>query len=92
MVEPPRAQASPATVWRAHAGGGADVTSGSMPPGRVDSTIPRSDRGWARPDDFRGPRRDRIDAQSEIRRPDGSEYHGGHEEEAEGYAPVHVPA
>ena len=51
-----------------------------------------ADRGWARLDDFRGLRRDRIVAQSQIRRPGGSEYHGGHEEEAEGYAPAHVPA
>ena len=51
-----------------------------------------ADRGWAHLDDFRGLRRDRIVAQSEIRRPGGSEYHGGHEEEAEGYAPVNVPA
>ncbi len=51
-----------------------------------------ADRGWSTLDDFRGLRRDRIVAQSEIRRPDGSEYHRGHEEEAEGYAPAHVPA
>jgi dihydropyrimidine dehydrogenase (NAD+) subunit PreA len=51
-----------------------------------------ADRGWTRLEDFRGLRRDRIVAQSEIRRPHGSEYHGGHEEETEGYAPVNVPA
>ena len=51
-----------------------------------------ADRGWRTLDDFRGLRRDRVVAQSQIRRPGGSEYHGGHEEEAEGYAPVGVPA
>jgi dihydroorotate dehydrogenase len=51
-----------------------------------------ADRGWTRLDDFRGLRRDRIVTHAEIRRPDGSEYHGGREEEAEGYAPEHVPA
>ncbi len=51
-----------------------------------------ADRGWTRLDDFRGLRRDRIVAQSDIRRPGGSDYHGGHEEEAEGYAPAHVSA
>jgi dihydroorotate dehydrogenase len=51
-----------------------------------------ADRGWTRLEDFRGLRRDRIVAQSAIRRPEGADYHGGHEEEAEGYAPVSVPA
>ena len=36
---------------------------------------------------FRGLRRDRILAQSEIRRPDASDYHSGYEA-TEGYAPV----
>jgi dihydropyrimidine dehydrogenase (NAD+) subunit PreA len=51
-----------------------------------------ADRGWTRLDDFRGLRRDRVVAQSQIRRPDEADYHGGHEEEAEGYAPGIVPA
>ena len=51
-----------------------------------------ADRGWTRIDDFRGLRRDRIVMQSEIRRPDGAEYRGGHEEDVEGYAPGVVPA
>jgi hypothetical protein len=36
-------------------------------------------------DDFVGIRRDRVVAQSQIRRPDEKEYHGGHET-PEGYA------
>jgi dihydropyrimidine dehydrogenase (NAD+) subunit PreA len=40
--------------------------------------------GWHRVDDFVGARRDRVVAQSRIRRPDEKEYHGGHD--AEGYA------
>ena len=41
-------------------------------------------RGWTSLDDFRGLRRDRIVAHSQIRRPDDKDYHGGHD--AEGYA------
>ena len=41
--------------------------------------------GWTHVDDFVGLRRDRVVAQSRIRRPDEKEYHGGHES-AEGYA------
>jgi dihydroorotate dehydrogenase len=41
-------------------------------------------RGWKRLEDFRGIRRDRVVAQSQIGRPDAAGYHGGHE--AEGYA------
>jgi dihydroorotate dehydrogenase len=43
------------------------------------------DRGWTRLDDFLGLRRTNVVAQSQIRRPDEKEYHGGHEA-AEGYA------
>ncbi|HUP63761.1 MAG TPA: tRNA-dihydrouridine synthase [Thermoanaerobaculia bacterium] len=43
-----------------------------------------AERGWKKLDDFRGLRRDRIVAQSQIRRPERFDYHGGHEE---GYAP-----
>jgi dihydropyrimidine dehydrogenase (NAD+) subunit PreA len=42
-------------------------------------------RGWKNLEDFRGLRRDRVVAQSQIARPDAAEYHGGHEA-AEGYA------
>ncbi len=45
-----------------------------------------ADRGWTSLADFRGLRRDRIVPHSQIRRPDSSDYHGGYEEEAEGYA------
>jgi len=41
-------------------------------------------RGWRTLDDFRGLRRDRVIPQSQIRRPNPGEYHGGYE--AEGYA------
>jgi dihydropyrimidine dehydrogenase (NAD+) subunit PreA len=41
-------------------------------------------RGWTSVEDFRGLRRDRIVAHSQIRRPGDKDYHGGHE--AEGYA------
>ena len=44
-----------------------------------------ADDGWTRVDDFVGLRRDRVVAQSRIRRPDEKAYHGGHES-AEGYA------
>src|SRR4029079_11773765 len=43
-----------------------------------------ADKGWHTLDDFRGLRRDRIVAHSQIRRPDDKEYHGGHD--SEGYA------
>ena len=42
-------------------------------------------RGWTRVSEFVGIRRDRVVAQSQIRRPDEKAYHGGHET-AEGYA------
>jgi dihydropyrimidine dehydrogenase (NAD+) subunit PreA len=45
----------------------------------------RAEQGWRRVDDFVGLRRDRVVAQSRIRRPGEKEYHGGHES-AEGYA------
>jgi dihydroorotate dehydrogenase len=42
---------------------------------------------WLRLDDFVGLRRERVVAQSQIRRPEEKEYHGGHDA-AEGYAPA----
>jgi dihydroorotate dehydrogenase len=45
-----------------------------------------ADRGWSTLADFRGLRRGNIVAQSQIGRPESSEYHGGYQEEAEGYA------
>ena len=47
-------------------------------------------RGWTSLEDFRGLTRDRVVPQSEIRRPNPGEYHGGHE--AEGYAAPQHPA
>jgi dihydroorotate dehydrogenase len=44
-----------------------------------------ADKGWRRVDDFVGIRRDRVVAQSQIRRPDEKEYRGGHGT-PEGYA------
>jgi dihydropyrimidine dehydrogenase (NAD+) subunit PreA len=45
-----------------------------------------ADRGWNKLDDFRGLRRDRIVPHSQIKRPEQLEYHGGYDEEHEGYA------
>jgi dihydroorotate dehydrogenase len=45
-----------------------------------------ADKGWTRVEDFRGIRRDRVVLQSQIRRPDASEYRGGYHEVVEGYA------
>jgi dihydropyrimidine dehydrogenase (NAD+) subunit PreA len=42
--------------------------------------------GWTCIEDFRGIRRDRVVAQSQIRRPEGDDYQGGYEP-VEGYAP-----
>ena len=41
--------------------------------------------GWTSIEDFRGIRRDRVVAQSQIRRPDAADYHEGHDA-PEGYA------
>lgn len=54
--------------------------------GMADFLDRTADRGWTSLEDFRGLRRDRIVAQSAIRRPDAAGYHGGYEDEAEGYA------
>jgi len=48
-----------------------------------------ADKGWTRVADLVGLRRDRVVAQSQIRRPDEKQYHGGHE--AEGYAASEEP-
>jgi dihydropyrimidine dehydrogenase (NAD+) subunit PreA len=49
-------------------------------------------RGYNTLEDFRGIRRDRIVAHSQIKRPDQVEYHGGYQDEAvEGYAKPEVP-
>ncbi len=43
-------------------------------------------RSFTRLDDFRGLRRERVIAHSQIKRPEQLEYHGGYDDEAEGYA------
>lgn len=48
-------------------------------------------RGWKKLDDFRGLRRDRIVPHAQIKRPDQAEYHGGYEDEIEGYAKPEQP-
>ncbi len=49
-------------------------------------------RGWKNLEDFRGLRRDRVVAHSQIKRPDDSGYRGGYEgEEIEGYAKPEEP-
>jgi dihydropyrimidine dehydrogenase (NAD+) subunit PreA len=48
-------------------------------------------RGFASLEDFRGLRRDRVVAHSQIKRPEAREYHGGYEEEHEGYARPRQP-
>ena len=53
--------------------------------GLVEFLERHADRGWTRVEDFRGLRRDRVVLQSQIRRPDASDYQGGHEP-VEGYA------
>ena len=44
-----------------------------------------AEKGWGSLEDFRGLRRDRVVAHSQIRRPAAKQYYGGHET-AEGYA------
>jgi dihydroorotate dehydrogenase len=52
----------------------------------LDAFIERNaDKGWTCIEDFRGARRDRVVAQSRIRRPEGDAYQGGMEP-VEGYA------
>jgi dihydropyrimidine dehydrogenase (NAD+) subunit PreA len=46
-------------------------------------------RGWETLEDFRGSRRDRVVAHSQIRRADAKAYHGGYE--AEGYIQPETP-
>jgi dihydroorotate dehydrogenase len=54
--------------------------------GMSDFLDKNAHRGWTKLDDFRGLRRERVVAHSQIKRPDQLEYHGGYTEEAEGYA------
>ena len=48
--------------------------------------MPHAHRGWKSLADFRGLRRDRVVSHSQIKRPDQADYHGGYDEENEGYA------
>jgi dihydroorotate dehydrogenase len=50
----------------------------------------QAERGWRRVSDFVGVTRDRVVAQSKIRRPDEKGYHGGYD--MEGYAPEEAGA
>ena len=45
-----------------------------------------ADRGWTSLADFRGQRRGRVVPHSQIGRPDSADYHGGYDEDEEGYA------
>ncbi len=54
--------------------------------GMSDFLEKNAHRGWTKLDDFRGLRRDRIVAHSQIKRPEQLEYHGGYTEDREGYA------
>jgi hypothetical protein len=54
--------------------------------GGLDAFLERhASDGWTEIEDFRGSRRGRVVAQSEIRRPDAAEYHSGYGV-PEGYA------
>jgi dihydropyrimidine dehydrogenase (NAD+) subunit PreA len=50
-----------------------------------------ANRGWKSLADFRGLRRNAIVSHSQIKRPDTVDYHGGYDEEAEGYARPEKP-
>jgi len=59
----------------------ADLTSG------MTAFLERNaERGWTSLADFRGIRRGSVVPHAQIARPEASDYHGGYEEEAEGYA------
>jgi dihydropyrimidine dehydrogenase (NAD+) subunit PreA len=59
--------------------------------GLVQFLEKNADKGWTSVEDFRGIRRDRVVPQSQIRRPDQSEYNSGYEQ-VEGYATDEVAA
>jgi dihydroorotate dehydrogenase len=48
-------------------------------------------RGWHNLESFRGLRRDRVVPHSQIKRPEQLDYHGGYDEEHEGYAKPEEP-
>ena len=51
-----------------------------------------ADRGWRTLEDFRGLRRTQIVPHAEIARPEAAGYHGGYEDDAEGYAAAELTA
>jgi dihydroorotate dehydrogenase len=59
--------------------------------GFTEFLVRHAARGWTRLDDFRGLLRDRVVAQSRIRRPDHTDYQGGYDAQ-EGYAAPDQPA
>ena len=59
--------------------------------GMTDFLEKNAQRGWSKLDDFRGLRRDRVVAHSQIKRPEQLEYHGGYAEDHEGYAAAATP-
>jgi dihydroorotate dehydrogenase len=54
--------------------------------GMSDFLERHADRGWTSLADFRGLRRGSVVPHAQIGRPERSDYHGGYEEETEGYA------
>jgi dihydropyrimidine dehydrogenase (NAD+) subunit PreA len=58
----------------------------SLTSGMTDFLERNADRGWASLADFRGLRRGRVVPHALIGRPGSADYHGGFEDEAEGYA------
>jgi dihydropyrimidine dehydrogenase (NAD+) subunit PreA len=54
--------------------------------GMTDFLDRNAERGWTSLADFRGQRRGRVVPHAQIGRPDSADYHGGFDEEAEGYA------
>ena len=55
--------------------------------GLADFLDRNADRGWRSLEDFRGLRRGNIVPHARIARPEASDYRGGYDEDAEGYAP-----
>jgi dihydroorotate dehydrogenase len=54
--------------------------------GMTDFLERNADRGWTSLADFRGLRRGRVVKHAQIGRPDSVDYHGGFDDEVEGYA------
>ncbi len=63
----------------------------SLTAGMTEFLDKNAHRGWTRLEHFRGLRRNAVVPHSQIKRPDEREYHGGYEEEAEGYASQEKP-